>query len=689
MQEYSPDKIRNIGFFGHSGSGKTTIADHLIFLLGANFRWGRVAEGTSFFDYDEDEISRKVSINLALGCGGYRDYRFNLIDTPGYADFLGEVLSGIKASESGCIVIDGTGGVEVGTEIVWRYLAEEEKPVFFFINKLKKEHSDFFKVVEELRRVFGPGVVPLIYPIGKEANFSGVVSILEEKAYLYEGGKRKEEVLSEDFRREVLKSREKIVETIGEFDEEVLEKYLEGGEISQEVILSGLREGIKKRKVFPVLGGDGYEGIGTDLILDFAISFLPSLLENKIKTEEGFFEPKPDGKTLLFVFKTVSELHIGDLNYAKVLQGRVESGDLLINLTTGRQEKINQIYYVKGKEREEVGILRTGEIGALVKLKETKTSDTLAAPGCNVKLPPIKFPEPSISIAIVPKTKGDEEKVSNGLHRLHSEDPTFNFYYAAELKQQIISGLGELHLDVILGRLKRKFDVAVETQKPKIPYRETITKKAEAQGKYKKQTGGRGQYGDVWLRLEPLPRGKGFEFEDAIYGGAIPAKYIPSVEKGTREAMEQGFLANYPMVDLKVTVFDGSFHPVDSSDIAFKIASIISFRNACEKAGVVLLEPIMEMEVRCPEPSLGDVVGDLNSRRGRILGIEREGNLQVVKAHVPLAELYKYSTTLRSLTQGRGYFLMKFFQYEEVPKELAQRIIEEAKREKEETRSGA
>jgi len=682
MREYVPEKIRNIGFFGHSGCGKTTIADNLIFLLGTSPRRGRVDEGTSFFDYDEDEIARKVSINLALGYGEYKGFLFNLIDTPGYADFLGEVLSGIRACDSACVVIDGTGGIEVGTEICLRYLAEEGKPVFFFVNKLKKEHSDFLKVLDELGKAIGVKAVPLFFPIGKETNFRGLVDILNEKAYYYENGEKKESPLPEELKGEVSKYRERIVEALGDVSETILNKYLEGGEITKEEIQLGLKEGIKKREVFPILAGDALEGIGVDLILDFASEYLPSPIDCEIITEEKTIPVKPDGPPLLFIFKTVSELHIGDLNYCKVLQGKVASGDTLINMTTGRPEKINQIYYIKGKEREEVGILRTGEIGALVKLKETRTSDTLTTPELNLKLPPIKFPEPSISIAIIPKTRGDEEKVSNGLHRLHNEDPTFSFYYVTELKQQIISGLGELHLDVILGRLKRKFDVAVETAKPKIPYRETITKKAEAQGKYKKQTGGRGQYGDVWLRIEPLPRGKGFEFLDAIYGGAIPAKYIPSVEKGTREAMEAGFLANYPMTDLKVTVYDGSFHPVDSSDIAFKIAAIMAFRNACEKAGVILLEPIMELEVRCPEQFLGDVVGDLNARRGRILGIDREGNLQVVKAHCPLAELYKYSTTLRSLTQGRGYFTMKFAFYEEVPKEISAKIIEEAKKEK-------
>ncbi|MEO0099594.1 MAG: elongation factor G [candidate division WOR-3 bacterium] len=683
MKEYSADKIRNIGFFGHSSSGKTSVADTLIFLLGTNPRRGKVDDGTSFFDYDEDEINRKVSINLALGYGEYNGFLFNLIDTPGYADFLGDVLSGIRACDCGCVIIDGTGGIEVGTEIVMRHLSEENKPMFFFINKLKKEHSDFFKVLEELNKTFPGKAVPLFLPIGKEMDFKGLVDIMGEKVYLYENGKRREEPLPEEKKGEVSKYREKIIEGLGDVSEEILNKYLEGSEITKEEIISGLKEGIKKRELFPILAGDANEGIGVDLILDFACQYLPSPLDCGIRLEDKTIPVNPNGPPLLFVFKTVSELHIGDLHYCKVLQGKVSSGDNLLNMSTGRQEKINQIYYIKGKEREEVGVLRTGEIGALVKLKETKTSDTLTTPELNIKLPPIKFPEPSISIAIVPKTRGDEEKVSNGLHRLHNEDPTFTFYYATELKQQIISGLGELHLDVILGRLKRKFDVAVDIQKPKIPYRETITKKAEAQGKYKKQTGGRGQYGDVWLRIEPLPRGKGFEFADEIFGGAIPAKYIPSIEKGVREAMEQGFLANYPITDLKVTVYDGSFHPVDSSDIAFKIAAIMSFRNACEKAGVILLEPIMELEVSCPDQFLGEVMGDLNARRGRILGIERQGNLQVVKAHCPLAELYKYSTTLRSITQGRGYFTMKFAFYEEVPKELSAKIIEEAKREKE------
>lgn len=690
MKEYSSDKIINLGFFGHGGCGKTSIGEAILYLLKQNTRLGRVDEGTSLFNYDEDEITRKISINLALGYGEYKDHYFNLVDTPGYADFVGEVFSGLRAVDCAVVVIDASSGIEVGTEMVWRYINKEELPRMIFINKLKREHSDFYKILDEVIKEWGSGVCPLFLPIGKEMGFEGIVSILDNKAYSYKDGQRKEVPVPDSVKDQIATYRDKIIEAASDVNEEIMNKFLEGGEITSEELKPAVKEGIKSHKIYPVLCGDAYANIGIDMLLDFAIDMLPGLALTREmkgidlkKNQEKALKADIKGHPIVFVFKTVSEPHIGDMSYVRVLSGTLESGSTLMNGTVEREEKINQIYYVKGKERVETNKLRTGEIGALVKLRQTKTSDTLSHPQEPLRLPKIDFPLPSISVAIVPKSKGDEEKVSNGLSRLHEEDPTFTYIYDGELKQQIVSGLGELHLDIVIGRLKRKFEVSVDLEKPRVPYRETIMKKAEAQGKYKKQSGGRGQYGDVWLRLEPKVRGSGYEFADEIYGGSVPSKYIPSVEKGVVEIMANGVLAGYHVIDLKATIFDGSYHEVDSSDIAFKIAGQLAFKAAAEKASLVILEPICDVEVTVPEQYIGDIMGDLNARRGRIMGVDTEGRLQVIKAKVPQAEMYKYSNSLRSFTQGRGYFTMKFSHYEEAPRETATKIIEEAKRAKE------
>ncbi len=688
MKDITPDRIKNIGLFGHSGCGKTSFGEAILYLTGENTRLGRTDDGTSILDYDEDEIERKTSINLSLGYGIYKDTFFNIIDTPGYADFTGDLLCGVWACDTGVIIIDATSGIEFGTELVSQYLSNADKAKVIFVNKLKKEHTDFYKIVGELKGFFKGKICPINLPMGKGEDFSGIVSLLTDKAFAYKGGKREEVAIPKEMESEIAEYRDLLTEVMADIDDSLMEKYLEGKEITPEEIKRALKRGIESKRIIPVLCGDAYFNIGIEEFLEFAAEYLPSSLEIEIKGKNPKTEaeekkrPEPEGPLIALTFKTVADPHIGDLIYTRVFSGRLEPGMTVYNVSVDSQERINQIYRIKGKERREVNSLNTGEIGGLVKLKKTKTSHTLAHSSSPLLLPTIPFPDPSISIAIVPKTKGDEERVSNGLARLHSEDPTFAYHYDTELKQQLVSGLGELHLDVILGKLKKKFGVDVEVQRPKIPYRETIKGRAEAQGKYKKQTGGHGQYGDVWLRLEPLPRGKGFEFGNEIFGGVVPSKYIPSVEKGVRETMAQGVLAGFPVIDLKVTLYDGSYHPVDSSDIAFKIAASIGFKAAAEKAGLTLLEPIYEVEVTVPETYMGDVIGDINSRRGKIQGMEPSGGFQKIKALVPLAEMYKYSTTLRSMTQGRGYFKMRFSHYEEVPKEIASKIIEEAKRER-------
>ncbi len=693
MKDFGPDRIRNLGFFGHGGSGKTSICEALLFAMKQNTRLGSTADGTSLLDYDEDEVARKISINLSLGHGEWRDTLVNIVDTPGYADFFGNVVSALRAVDVAVLVVDASAGVEVGTEMAWRRADDAKLPRAVVVNKLAREHTSYARTAEEVRKAFGSRVTPLYLPIGEQAAFAGVVDLLNDKAYSYSGGVRKEVPVPADMAGAIAEWKEKLVEAAAEADEALMEKFLEGGQISPEEMRKAVRQGIKQGVVFPMLCSDALSQVGVDLLLDLAVDVLPSPAEMApqpaVAVGSGAqveVKPDPAGPTVAFVFKTVSESHVGDMMYVRVLRGAIEPGNVLVNGTSEREEKINQLYIVKGKERGEVNRLGTGMIGALVKLKDTHTGDTLADKRQPVRLPAVAFPRPSISVAIVPHSKGDEERVSNGLARLHEEDPTFSYEFNPEIAQQLINGMGELHLDVIIGRLKRRFDTSVDLVKPRIPYRETIAKKAEAQGRHKKQTGGRGQFGDCWLRVEPLPRSTGFEFVDEIKGGAIPSKFVPSVEKGVVETMEKGVLAGYKMQDIRVTVFDGSYHDVDSSDIAFKLAANIGFKAACEKAGIVLLEPIMNVEVTVPDNYTGDVMGDLNSRRGRIMGMEAQGNLQVIKAQAPMAEMYKYSNSLRSMTQGRGFFTMEFSHYEEVPRDAAAKVVEEARALKEEAK---
>ena len=673
--------IRNIGLFGHAGSGKTTIADGLLYLAGANTRFGKVTEKTSVFDTDPEEQDKVCSLNLGLASFKYRDVLINLIDTPGYADFIGEAVSGIEAIDLAVIVVDAVSGIEVGTERLLGEITKKEIPVMFFINKLDKETTDFQKTLSAIAEVYKKNLVPATIPISKGNKLNGAVDIIKGNAYDTQG---KEMTVPEDMKETIQKYREKFIEAAADLDEGLMSKYIEGEKVEFSECVDPVKKGIVTGNVALVFAGDALELVGTKNLLEAIVEYMPSatmlppfeLAGKTIKRENA-------SPFIGHVFKTIVEPHLGEVCYTRVLSGIASSGDVLDNTTRSTEEKINQIFLIKGKEKTEIEELKTGMIVGLVKLKKTNTGDTLAK-GISASLPKITFPTPSISMAIIPKEKGDEEKISTGLTRLHDEDPTFTFAFDPEIKQLIISGIGELHLDIILSRLKRKYGVSVELVKPRIKYRETFTRKTSAQGKYKKQTGGHGQYGDCWLRVEPMERGIGFEFVDEIVGGAIPSRYIPSVEKGVREALEQGFLAGFPMTDIKITVYDGSYHPVDSSDIAFKIAASMSLKENAEKGGVVLLEPIQEVEVYVPESFMGDVIGDLNSRRGKIMGMEGEGKTQKIKALVPMGEMYKYSTSLRSMTQGRGFFDMKFSHYEEVPREITQKIVDEAKKHKSE-----
>jgi elongation factor G len=675
------EDIRNIALAGHGGSGKTTLTEGLLYLCGHTSRLGRVDDGNTISDYEPEEQKRKVSINLSLNPCFYENKKINILDAPGYADFFGEVISALTAADSLILVIDGVSGAQVQTEKIFN--AAYELPRAFFINKLEKEHADFESALNSCKELLEVEPLPLTIPFGRESNFKGVIDVVSSKAFIYEGGKGKETSLPDEIKSEVEKYREKAIEAAAEGDDELLEKYLEEGDLSEDEIFSGLKKSFISEKIFPLFCGSAYNLIGLDIFLSYINRIFPSPAERNFKVikedKEENLTISSEGSLLALIFKTMTDPYVGRLNYVKVFQGILKSDSQVYNVNQGKKERVGHIFMLRGKEQEDVKEVIAGDIATIPKLSETKTGDTLSE-GENLIIPPPKFPEPVFSVAIEPKSKGDEEKLSTCLSKLAEEDNTLKVFRNHETKETVVSGLGDLHLEVLLDRLKRKFKVEAELREPKISYKETIKKKSKAQGKYKRQSGGRGQYGDVWLEIEPLPRGSGFEFVDKIVGGVVPKNYIPSVEKGIKEAMEGGVLAGYPVIDVKVTLYDGSHHPVDSSDMAFKIAGSLGFKNAAKDANLVLLEPIMNLEVMVPEKYMGDVIGDISSKRGRVLGMDSRGKLQVIKAQVPLAELSKYATELRSLTHGEGSFSMEFSHYDEVPREIAQKIIDESKK---------
>ncbi len=691
MKDFKIDQIRNVGVVGHGGVGKTSLVETMLYDAKVTTRLGRVDEGTSLSDYTDDEIERKVSIGASLLHLEWKNHKINVVDMPGYQDFIGEVVGGLRVTETALILLSAQSGVEVGTEQVWNIAENYKLSRMFFVNRMEKEHADFEKVTKQARESFGQKVVPIQIPIGEGPDFKGMVDLVKMKAlYFDKDGKSKEDKIPSELEAKAKEYQEKLIEAVAETDDALLEKFFDKGELSGDEIKQGLRKGIAERSIYPLGCGSALGNVGVAAFLDYIVAFLPSPsdfvhVEGKVPgtEKEKKIKISSDESLCAFVFKTVSEPHVGELTFLKVYSGKLQSGMDVYNSTREASERIGQIYALNGRERREIGIVNAGDIAAVVKLKNTKTGDTFCDKKNPVILSPIAFHNPVINMGIRPRKRGDEEKIANGFAKLHEEDPTFIMEVDADIKQTIIYGQGELHLEVMVDRLKRRFGVEVELEKPRIPYRETITSKVEAQGKYKRQSGGRGQYGDVWIRLEPLPRGERFEFVNKIVGGAIPSKYIPSVEKGIVGAMVEGVLAGYRVVDAKITLYDGTFHEVDSSDLAFKIAGSMGFKNAATKAKPVMLEPIYNLEVIVPEDFMGDVMGDLSSRRGRILGMDQEGNFQKIKAQVPLAELYKYSTSLRSLTQGRGLHTREFSHYEEVPRDIADKLIKEAQQAKE------
>ncbi len=691
MKDYGPNEIRNIGLVSHQSTGKTTLAEGMLFAAGVNTRMGSVDDGSTTSDYRSDEIERKISISTALMTIDWKKCKFNILDLPGYPDFIGEVQCGLRVTDLAVLLLNGVSGVEVGTDMSWEILDKNKVPRLIFINREDKEHASFAKIIAETQEAYGFGVVAAQIPVSEGDGFNSVIDLLTMKKLTFQNdqsGKYKVEEVPADLKGKAEELRNAFIEKIAEADDAILEKYFETGELTPEQISQGLRAGIRNATIFPVLCGSALRNMGAQPLLDFISDYGPSPADRAsvpLQDAEGKdVVVKVDEKAPFcgFVFKTLSEMHVGELSLIRVYSGQVKSGEEVFNSSKNISEKIGQIYELNGKTRKETGLLRAGDIGALVKLRNTHTNNTLCDKKNLVTFASVLFPEPVVQVAITPRSKGDEDKISSGLHTLNETDPSFTVEVSSELKQTVLSGQGEIHLAVIISRLKERYGVEVDQKKPKIPYRETITGKSDEKYRHKKQTGGAGQFAEVWMRSEPLPRGSGFEFESKIVGGAISGPFIPSIEKGVRQILEEGAIAGYHIVDVKAIVYDGKEHPVDSKDIAFQIAGREVFKMCIQSAKPILLEPIYDVEVKCPEENMGDIMGDLNSRRGRILGMESQGRFQVVKAKIPLAELHNYSNTLRSLTSGRASYTRKFSHYDPMPKEVETKVIAEAQAEK-------
>ncbi|HBM81761.1 MAG: elongation factor G [Clostridiales bacterium] len=689
MKEYQTGQLRNVCLIGHGGVGKTTLSEAILYDCKEIDRMGRVEEGTTICDYDPEEKKRQISISTAIAPCNWRDSKINIIDTPGYFDFVGEVKEGLRSADSAIIMICAVSGIQVGTEKMWNFCRESTLPRAFFINKVDRENANFDKVLNSLKENFGISVVPLQIPIGKEADFKGIVDIIKMKSELFDGNAVSESDVPENLKEKVNEYKSAIMEAVAENDEKLLDKYLEDGELSDEDMISGLKNGIKNNEIVPVFCGSALTNKGVTTLLDAIVDYMPSPADVEapegINGKTGSSEKiKADQSAPLsaFVFKTIADPYVGKLSLFRVISGSIKSDSIVYNSNQGKNEKVGTLYVLRGKTQIPVTRICTGDIGAVSKLLITKTGDTLCDAANPVKYSKIDFPKPCISMSVNPKSKGDEDKISSGLSKLSDEDPTFSVSRDVENAETIISGVGEVHLDVIAKKLQNKFGVEVTLDTPKVAYRETIRKVSDVQGKHKKQSGGHGQYGDVYIKFEPNPDGMDFQFVDEIVGGVVPRQYIPAVEKGLRECIQHGVLAGYPVLGLKATLHYGSFHPVDSSEMAFKIAASLAFKKGMLSADPVILEPVMHIEVAVPDEYMGDIIGDLNKRRGRVLGVEPKDGEQVVIAEVPQAEIFKYATDLRSITQARGSFTERFERYEEVPENISEKIIEEKSKNK-------
>src|SRR5678815_2127740 len=669
MREYKGSEIRNIAVVGHGASGKTSLVDALAFVSGSSKRHGSVKDGTALTDHAPEEIERGYSINLGPAYAEWQDTKINLIDTPGYLDFQGDAVAGLAAADGALVVVPATSGVEVGTERMFREAVARRDPVLFVVSMMDKEHSDFDRIYQQIKSRLTNKVIPVEIPIGQGADFHGVVNLFTKKAHQFKRGVKtgeyQETEIPDEAKPQFDKYYNELIEAISATDDTLLEHYLEGGEISRDEAINGMKEAMKRMDLFPLFCISSELNYGMQAVLSTIVEVMPNAYEmeelHAFKGAEGDatveIHAKDDGPCVAHVFKTMSEPHVGDVTFFRLFSGSITNGDELYNVTRSGAEKLNHLSIAQGKERIEVPKLHAGDIGCVAKLRNTHTNDTLSSRQHPVRLPLISFPEGTIQMAVHAANRADEEKLQAGLHRLHDEDPTFEVHYNAETHETIVSGLGERHLEVAMAKLKRKFSVTAELSKPKIAYRETLKGKGEGQGRHKKQSGGRGQFGDCWVRFAPLPRGSGYQFVDEIVGGSIPRQYIPAVDRGIQEASVRGIIAGYPLVDFKVEVFDGSYHTVDSNEMSFKMAGILAFKAVAPKCKPVLLEPLDEIEITTPDEYMGDILGDLSSRRAHILGTEPEaGRGTKIRAVVPQAELFTYASSVQSMTQGRATF---------------------------------
>jgi elongation factor G len=695
MGNFEVEKIRNVAIVAHGGAGKTSLVEAMLFDSGSIDRLGNIEDGTTTTDHEPEEIARKITITSSVAFCNWNNYRINLLDTPGFINFLEDTRGCLRAADGAVVIVSAISGVKAETQKIWKYASEFELPKLVFVNKMDKEMANFSMALGEVEKSFESEALPLQIPIGAGASFRGVVDLIKMKAYNFQNGKSAETDMPADMSSEVEEYRKKLVEKIAESDDALLEKYLEGGTLTDEEIIKGVKEGAITKRFIPVACGSATSNIGVSFLLDSIVLCLPSPVDmakispikgkNPKDGKETERKPSESDPLSAYVLKTIADPFAGRLSIFRVYSGTLKADSNVMNTSTGAKERIGQVFYLLGKKQIPAQIIGAGEIGVVAKLKETYTGDTLSDDANPIVFEKLRFSDPIISYAIAPKSKGDEEKVSTGINRILEEDPTLRFQRDEETKEMLLSGMGQMHLEVALERLKRKFGVEVLMKTPKVPYRETIKVSSKAQGKYKKQSGGRGQYGDCYLAIEPLPRGGGYEFADKIVGGVIPQQYRPAVEKGVAETMKEGVIAGYPLVDVKVTLYDGSYHTVDSSEMAFKIAGSMALRKAVQEAKPVLLEPIMKVEVITPDDTLGAVIGDLNSKRGRVQGVEPQaGGNQKINAQVPMSEMLIYANQLTSLTSGRGLYSMEFSHYEELPSHLAQKIIAEREAQKKE-----
>jgi elongation factor G len=676
--------IRNISLLGHGSDGKTSLAESILFLTKGTDRLGKVADGNTVSDYDPEEIRRQISIGATPLPVEYVGAKLNVIDTPGFFDFVGEVLQALRVSESGLVVVNGKSGAGVGTEKAVKLLAERKLPRLFYVSKLDEENSDFYKVFDALRARFGISVCPVVIPIVEGGKTTGIIDIVVRKAYRAAGGKVEEIPIPDAMNDQLEEMYALLAENVAETSEELMEKFFGGEAFTPEELRAGIRAGVAALSLSPVFCGSAVQGLGTEALLRGIVDYAPSPLDRPVEKGEAAdgeaveVAVDPNGPVRLFVFKTLSDQY-GKFSFFKVISGKIKADTQVINARTGASEKIGRLQLVKGKTKTEIAEIGCGDLGAVAKLVDTKTGDTLCAPGHVVALEGIRFPSVCYSMAVAPKIKGGEEKIASGLTRMNEEDQTFQVVQNAETKQMVVSGLGDIHIDVLCSRLKNRFGVEVELSPPRVPYREKIRKKVRVEGKHKKQSGGHGQYGHVWIEFEPGDTEE-LIFEEKIFGGSVPKNFHPAVEKGLRDRIGRGVLAGYPVVFLKATLVDGSYHDVDSSEMAFKTAAGLAYKNGLPQANPVLLEPVGLLRVFIPDQYMGDVIGDLNKRRGRVMGMNPgEDGEQVVEAEVPIAEMSSYAIDLRSMTQGRGSFTLEFQRYEETPMNVQQKVIEETK----------